>query len=93
MVSGTDPYGGTILTGSGKYYKNVEATFKDNITGLHQGNNYLVLVAEDKVGNTGLIYTRVNFEGEEEDFINYSINYSIKIFPRYRQSIQYFVIN
>lgn len=73
-VSGTDPYGGTILTGSGKYYKNVEATFKDNITGLHQGNNYLVLVAEDKVGNTGLIYTRVNFEGEEEDFINYSIN-------------------
>ena len=73
-VSGTDPYDGEELSGTSKYYKEVEATFKDNITGLHQGNNYLVLVAEDKVGNTGVISTPVNFEGEEEDFINYSIN-------------------
>ena len=60
-----------------KFYKNVKATFKDTITGLSEGNNYLVLVAEDNVGNRSIISTTVNFEGVDEDFINYSINLDV----------------
>ena len=60
-----------------KFYKNVKATFKDTITGLSEGNNYLVLVAEDNVGNRSIISTTVNFEGLDEDFINYSINLDV----------------
>ena len=60
-----------------KYYKEVESTFKDNITGLEEGNNYLILVAEDNVGNTEIISTDVFFNGKIQKFINYSINIDI----------------
>ncbi|MBR5032778.1 MAG: hypothetical protein IKX70_03850 [Treponema sp.] len=60
-----------------KFYKEVESTFKDNITGLEEGNNYLILVAEDNVGNTEIISTDVLYNGEIQKFINYSINIDI----------------
>ncbi len=57
-----------------KYYNTIPSTFKDSIRGLHEGNNYLIFVAEDNVGNTAVIKTNVIFEGVPTDFINYSIN-------------------
>ena len=60
-----------------KYYNTVPSTFKDTIHGLKEGNNYLILVAEDNVGNTSVIKTTVNFNGTDTDFINYSINLDV----------------
>ncbi|MBR4789393.1 MAG: hypothetical protein IK024_00720 [Treponema sp.] len=60
-----------------KYYNTVPSTFKDTIRGLSEGNNYLIFVAEDNVGNSAVIKTTVNFEGTPTDFINYSINIDI----------------
>ena len=60
-----------------KYYKNVRSTFKDTITGLREGNNYLILVVEDNVGNTEIIYSDVEFEGVVQPFVNYSINLDV----------------
>ena len=39
---------------NGKYYVTVESTFDTVLSGFTEGSNYLVLVAEDNVGNTAL---------------------------------------
>ena len=51
-------YNGTIAsitadgTANGKNYKSIASTYLTTISGFQEGNNYLVLVAEDNVGNT-----------------------------------------
>jgi hypothetical protein len=60
-----------------KYYKTVTSTFKDTITGLKEGNNYLVLVVEDNVGNAEVVVSDVEFEGLVQPFVNYSINIDV----------------
>ena len=51
-------YNGTIAsitadgTANGKNYKLIASTYLTTISGFQEGNNYLVLVAEDNVGNT-----------------------------------------
>lgn len=78
-----DPYSGTQFSTTSKlkdgkeiykFYKEVTSTFKDNITGLKEGNNYLVFVAEDNVGNQAVIASEVEFGGVVQTFVNYSIN-------------------
>ena len=43
--------GGTALGSTGKYYKEIASDYITTISGFQEGTNYLVLVAEDKVGN------------------------------------------
>ncbi|MBO4532219.1 MAG: hypothetical protein J5726_00775 [Treponema sp.] len=57
-----------------KYYKNVESNFNANLTGFKEGNNYLVLVVKDNVGNTAIDAATVNFGGDDTRFINYTLN-------------------
>ena len=57
-----------------KYYKNVESNFNANLTGFKEGNNYLVLVVKDNVGNTAIDAVTVNFNGVETRFVNYTLN-------------------
>ena len=85
----TDPsdtdqtFGGTQFTntpnskGYYKYYKNIESTFNETITGFKEGHNYLVFVAVDKVGNSAVDAVVVNFEGQDTTFVNYSLNVDI----------------
>lgn len=76
-------YGGTRYStepnskGYYKFYKTVDSTFKDTITGLKEGHNYLILVVEDNVGNRAIVSTVVNFNGVDQEFINYSINLDV----------------
>ncbi|MBP3743753.1 MAG: hypothetical protein J6J00_12285 [Treponema sp.] len=60
-VSGSDELGGNLSSYAASngsdydiYYKEIESNFADTISGLSLGSNYLVLVAEDNVGNTYL---------------------------------------
>ena len=75
-----DPFGGTQFTsdlnskGYFKFWKEIQTNYKDSISGLKEGSNYLVLVAEDNVGNTAVDYAMVNYNGENTKFINYSLN-------------------
>ncbi len=57
-----------------KYYKDVESNYNNTLSGFKEGNNYLVLAVEDYVGNTGLDYATVNFEGVDTKFVNYTLN-------------------
>ena len=57
-----------------KYYKNVESTFNETVTGFKEGNNYLIIVVEDKVGNKAIDSVVVNFNGTDTTFVNYSLN-------------------
>ena len=57
-----------------KYYKNVESNFNETITGFKEGNNYLVFVVQDNVGNTAIDTAVVNFEGVDTTFVNYTLN-------------------
>lgn len=50
-----DTLNGTPLAGvSGKYYKPIETTFKESLSNFQEGTNYIVIIAEDNVGNVGL---------------------------------------
>ncbi|MCR5188498.1 MAG: hypothetical protein K6C97_06140, partial [Treponema sp.] len=62
-VNGSDSFGGNPLTGSQKYYKEVESNYKSTITGLNNAKNYLVIAAIDNVGNRCLDTVSV---GQEE---------------------------
>lgn len=42
-----------------QYFKNVKTNFKASIAGFKEGTNYLVLVAEDNVGNRQVVETEV----------------------------------
>lgn len=57
----SDPFGGTKTNGDTptdkgyiQYKKDVKSNYKTTIKGFQEGRNYLVLVAEDNVGNTRL---------------------------------------
>ena len=53
-VQGSDSFGGTQLAGTtDKYYKTVTTNFKSSLSNFEEGKNYVVLVAEDNVGNVG----------------------------------------
>ena len=53
-----------------KYYTEIKSTYKTTISGLSAGNNYIVLVAVDNVGNASL--ETVTYNGNE--YHNYQIN-------------------
>lgn len=57
-----------------KYYKEVESTFDEAISGFSEGNNFLVIVAVDNVGNSAVDAVEVNYNGTVSKFINYSLN-------------------
>ena len=57
-----------------KYYKDVESNYNNTLSGFKEGNNFLVLVVEDNVGNLGLDCATVNFNGVDTQFINYTLN-------------------
>ena len=52
-VTGSDPWNGTSFTTT-KYYKDVVTTYRASLSGFENSNNYLVIAAEDNVGNKGL---------------------------------------
>ena len=62
-------YTGNVLTGgteagtTGRYYKDIDSDYKATLSGLETGNNYILILAVDKVGN-------VTFE-EQTFQINY----------------------
>ncbi len=91
----TYPYDGTVggnisggtqlvqqspLKPTKKFYKDVETNFKNSITGFTEGPNYLILVAEDYVGNISIDVAKnvpyINAQGENDTgtFVNYSLN-------------------
>ena len=43
--------GGTALGSTGKYYKDIESDYKETISGFKVGNNYVLILAVDNVGN------------------------------------------
>ena len=63
-----------------KFYKNVETNYKNSITGFSEGQNYIILVAEDNAGNLAVDVARdVPYKDENGadktgTFINYSLN-------------------
>ena len=68
----TTDWGGTQLGSSSKWYiDDVKYNFYTTISGLSSGENYLVFVAVDKVGNAALEEVTVPGEGT---FNNYKIN-------------------
>ena len=69
----TTDWGGTQLVGSSSkwYIDDVKYNFYTTISGLSSGENYLVFVAVDKVGNAALEEVTVPGEGT---FNNYKIN-------------------
>ena len=73
-------FGGSQFTTSAnskgfyKYYKNVDTNFNNTLTGFEEGNNYLVLVVEDNVGNTAIDSAIVDFGGQVTEFVNYTLN-------------------
>ena len=73
-------FGGTQFTttpnGKGyyKYYKEIESNFNETLSGFNEGNNYLVLVVEDNVGNLAIDSAMVVFEDKLSEFVNYTLN-------------------
>ncbi len=66
----TDTIGGTLYSSGSeydKYYKTVESNFNSTISGFNEGNNYLILVAVDNVGNA------------EVDLVDTAYFYSINV--------------
>lgn len=68
-----EDYDGTILGQKSdyagkdyyKYWKIIENNFNTTISGFKEGSNYLVLVAEDNVGNTALNTAEIDFVTDE----------------------------
>ena len=61
-AGGTNTIGGEKLSSGStydKYYINIESSYNSTISGFTEGNNYLVLVAVDNVGNVGINYATV----------------------------------
>lgn len=61
-------------TAAGKATKAIVSNYKTTIKGFQEGKNYLVLVAEDNVGNTAVDYAEIEGVGE---FYCYSLNVDI----------------
>lgn len=79
-----DRFGGSKIATKAGYdqyrLSNVKSNFKSTIKGFNEGKNYLVLVAEDNVGNTSVDYAEVpNPNDLEHPFIYpcYSLNVDI----------------
>ena len=72
-------FGGTQLpnslkNGYYKYYKTIGANFNETISGFTEGQNFLVLVAVDNVGNAAVDVAQVNYNGTDTYFPCYSLN-------------------
>lgn len=61
-------------TTAGKVTKAIVSNYKTTIKGFQEGKNYLVLVAEDNVGNTAVDYAEIEGVGK---FYCYSLNVDI----------------
>ncbi len=66
IKNGTDSYGGKKLSGYNndkydKYWKLIENNFNTTISGFNEGANYLVLVAQDNVGNYALNTAEIDY--------------------------------
>lgn len=61
-------------TAAGKATKAIVSNYKTTIKGFQEGKNYLVLVAEDNVGNTAVDYAEIEGVGR---FYCYSLNVDI----------------
>lgn len=61
-------------TAAGKATKAIVSNYKTTIKGFQEGKNYLVLVAEDNVGNTAVDYAEIEGVGK---FYCYSLNVDI----------------
>ena len=78
-TSGTDSLGGTELTGSAsngykKYYKEITTNFFESLSGFLPGNNYLVLAAEDNVGNIKVDVVTIGSGSSAVTHNNFSLN-------------------
>ena len=64
-----------------KFYKNVETNYKNSLSGFKEGSNYLILVAEDNVGNLSVDVVRnVPYkDGNGNDQIGTFVNYSLNV--------------
>ena len=64
----------SLKNGYYKYYKNIGANFNETISGFTEGQNFLVLVAVDNVGNAAVDVAQVNYNGTDTYFPCYSLN-------------------
>ena len=64
----------SLKNGYYKYYKNIGANFNETISGFAEGQNFLVLVAVDNVGNATVDFAKVNYNGTDTYFPCYSLN-------------------
>ncbi len=65
----------TDKEGKTKHWAIIKSNFDTKLTGFDEENNYLVLVAEDNVGNYAVDCVKLNY-GEKKDYIynNFSLN-------------------
>ena len=56
-----------------QFYKNIDSNYKTTITGLEEGKNYLVIVAEDNAGNSSVDVATVG----SETYPCYSLNVDV----------------
>ncbi len=68
----------TLDKGYVKFRKSIATNYKTTIGGFEEGKNYLVIVAEDNVGNTSIDYAEVqDGDGNTSTYYCYSINVDI----------------
>ncbi len=65
---------GTAAAPKYKYYKNIKTNFREKLTGFREGNNYLVLVAVDNVGNKAIDAVTIGEGSSAVTYPNFSLN-------------------
>lgn len=65
---------GTDANPKYKYYKNIKTNFREKLTGFNEGNNFLVLVAVDNVGNSSVDAVTIGDGASAVTYPNFSLN-------------------
>ncbi len=65
---------GTDANPKYKYYKNIKTNFSEKLTGFNEGNNFLVLVAVDNVGNSSVDAVTIGAGASAITYPNFSLN-------------------
>ncbi len=59
-----------VTSGSNyKYFKDIDITYDSTISGLNNGNNFIVVVAQDNVGNVGVSSVTIDMPDEEGNIV------------------------
>lgn len=74
IYEGSTQLPNSLKNGYYKYYKNIRANFNETISGFTEGQNFLVLVAVDNVGNAAVDVAKVKYNGTDTYFPCYSLN-------------------